>query len=429
MRRNVFVVGLDDLNLSTLQALPDVESYAFHQLLTRPELQSGTVSVAELLARAFRQLDAFDGTIDAIVGYWDFPVSLLVPVLCRRYGLRSAPLTAVMRCEHKYWSRLEQRKVVDNVPAFALLDPAVTHATLPRGLRYPVWVKPVKSASSEGASYAADEAQLQTAVARARATMDRIGPPWEELLAMVDLPPEVAAAGARACLVEEAVTGHQFTVEGYSRAGRVRTYGVIDSHRYPDSSSFLRYQYPSVLPERVRREAAAVTEKVMSAVGLTSSTFNVEYFWDPESDRLALLEINTRHSQSHAMLFRLVDGVPNHACMIDLALGREPHLPSGEGPYRTAAKWFLRRFSDGVVRRVPTPAEVAAVERAVTGTTVRPLVAAGDRLSQGGEGEDSYSYVLAEIYTAGDDEAALTARYAACVDALRFEIDDVDGGS
>lgn len=427
MRRNVFVVGLDDLNLSTLQALPDVESYAFHQLLTQPELQTGTVCVADLLAKAFRQLDAFDGTIDAIVGYWDFPVSLMVPVLCRRYGLRSADLTAVMKCEHKYWSRLEQRKVIDDVPAFALLDQAAARVTLPPELRYPVWVKPVKSASSEGASYAADEDQLQEAVARARATSDRIGPPFEELLALVELPPEIAGVGARACLAEEAVTGHQFTVEGYCRAGQVRTYGVIDSFRYPDSSSFLRYQYPSGLPERVRRRAAGMTEKVMTAVGLTNSTFNIEYFWDPASDRLALLEINTRHSQSHAMLFRLVDGVPNHACMVDLALGREPHLPRGEGPYRTAAKWFLRRFVDGVVRRVPTPEEIAAVERAVPGTTVRPVVAAGDRLSEG-DGEDSYSFVLAEIYTAGADEAELTARYTACVDALTFETDDLAGG-
>jgi len=424
VRRNVFVVGLDDLNLSTLRALPDVGHYAFHQLLTRHELQTGTVSVADLLAKACRQLDAFDGPIDAVVGYWDFPVSLMVPVLCRRYGLRSADLTAVMKCEHKYWSRLEQQKVVDNLPRFALLDPAAAHATLPRELSYPVWVKPVKSARSEGAAYAADEAELQAAVARARATLDRIGPAWEELLAMVELPPEIAAAGARTCLVEEAVTGHQFTVEGYGRAGRVRTYGVVDSFRYPGSSSFLRYQYPSAVPERVQEETAAVTEKVITAVGLEDSTFNIEYFWDAESNRLRLLEINTRHSQSHAMLFTLVDGVPNHACMVDLALGREPHLPCGEGPYRTAAKWFLRRFSDGVVRRVPTPEELAAVERAVPGTTVRPVVAPGDRLSEG-DGEDSYSFVLAEIYTGGDDETELAAKYAACVEELGFEIDDV----
>ncbi|WP_418607986.1 ATP-grasp domain-containing protein [Georgenia sp. SUBG003] len=294
-------------------------------------------------------------------------------------------------------------------------------------MSYPVWVKPVKSSSSEGASYAADEAQLQAAVARARATLDRIGPAWEELLAMVELPPEIAAAGARTCLVEEAVTGHQFTVEGYGRAGRVRTYGVVDSFRYPGSSSFLRYQYPSVVPERVQEETAKVTEKVITAVGLESSTFNIEYFWDAEADRLSLLEINTRHSQSHAMLFTLVDGVPNHACMVALALGREPRLPRGAGPHRTAAKWFLRRFTDGVVRRVPTPDEIAALERAVPGTTVRPAVAVGDRLSRA-DGEDSYSFVLAEIYTGGDDEDELAAKYAACVEALCFQVDDVGEG-
>ncbi len=72
-RKNIFVIGLDEANLPTLQAVPDAQQYEFHPLLTIEELQHGEVSVAELFEKAQKVLDAFDGSIDAIVGYWDFP--------------------------------------------------------------------------------------------------------------------------------------------------------------------------------------------------------------------------------------------------------------------------------------------------------------------------------------------------------------------
>lgn len=121
-RQNIFVVGLDDSNLPMLEAVPDAGSYRFHRLLTVGELQEGEVSVPALMDRARAVLDAHDGSIDAIVGYWDFPVSTLVPMLGKEYGVRTTSLESVVKCEHKYWSRLEQQKVIDEYPQFGRVD-------------------------------------------------------------------------------------------------------------------------------------------------------------------------------------------------------------------------------------------------------------------------------------------------------------------
>ena len=59
----------------------------------------------------------------------------------------------------------------------------------------------------------------------------------------------------------------------------------------------------------------------MTRIGYDGTRFNVEYFWDAERDALTLLEINPRHSQSHAELFAWVDGVANHHHMIELRWG------------------------------------------------------------------------------------------------------------
>ncbi|GAA4429047.1 ATP-grasp domain-containing protein [Georgenia halophila] len=424
---NIFVVGLDELNHSTLRSLPNADQYEFHQLLTPEELQEGTVAVPELLDKAQRQLDAFDGSIDAIVGYWDFPVSSMVPILCDRYGLRSADLEAVVKCEHKYWSRLEQQKVIQEYPAFGLIDLGDEHATRPEHVSYPAWIKPIKGTESEGAHHLEDDQQLQDALALEREEVDRLGGPFNDVLAMLDLPTEIAEVGGSAAMIEEAAAGDQLTVEGFSRGDRVEIYGVVDSYNYPDVPSFLRYQYPSRLPAQTQDYIADVTRRVITGLGLTNSTFNVEYFWDPQAERLVLLEVNPRHSQSHAMLFEEVDGVSNHAVMLDLALDRDPHLPRREGQFAVAAKWYLRRFSDGLVRRVPSAARITEIEQRYPGTTVEVSVEEGDRLSEG-YGGDSYSYVLAEIFMGARDEEELVRNYDRCVEALEFDIEDRQEG-
>ncbi len=136
-----------------------------------------------------------------------------------------------------------------------------------------------------------------------------------------------------------------------------------------------------------------------------------------------MLEINPRHSQSHAELFAQVDGAPNHLAMLRLALGRDPELPRRQGPYRVAAKWFLRRWNDGIVRRHPTELEIERVQREIPGVTVVVTAYEGDRLSKL-TGQDSYSYIIANIYVGAQDEAELIEKYQRCVRALPFEIDD-----
>ena len=148
MVENVFVLGLDAHNADILHGLPDAARYRFHPLLSDGELAGGeSIDLPGLVDAAQRQVEAFDGPVHAVVGFWDFPVSTMVPILCERLGLRWASVESVVKCEHKYWSRLEQAKVIDEIPGFGLLD--LENPVLPDGLGYPVWVKPVRSASSE----------------------------------------------------------------------------------------------------------------------------------------------------------------------------------------------------------------------------------------------------------------------------------------
>ncbi|GAB2500064.1 ATP-grasp domain-containing protein [Nocardiopsis aegyptia] len=417
---NVFVVGMEEHNRQVLLRTPSAEHCRFHELLPLEELRDDKVDIEEMLAKARRILDGFDGSVDAIVGYWDFPVTLMVPILCAEYGLRSPALESVVRCEHKYWSRLEQSKVIDEHPAFALVQ---LDDTEPPELGFPMWVKPVKSASSDLAFRVDDDRDFEEALRKLREGIDRIGVPFEQILAHVDLPPEIASVGGRSCLAEAALHGVQVAVEGYVHQGEPVVYSTLDSVDYPGSPAFLCHRYPSELPEEVSRRMAEVATKAIRQVGLDNTLFSVEFFYDPVEDRLDVVEINPRHSQAHAELFELVDGIPNHERMLRLALGRSPDLPAGGGEYAVAGQWFHRRFGeDGVPVRVPTDEEVRELEEALPGVSIEIVPDRGVPLTEL-DAQDSYSFELAKITIGAQDGVAMRAKYERCVEGMRFEFD------
>ncbi|NIH79475.1 ATP-grasp domain-containing protein [Amycolatopsis viridis] len=423
---DIFVLGLDDANMRTLRRIPGAENYRYHGLLSQADVQEGDIDIAGLIDRAVAELDAFDGKIGAVVGYWDFPVTTMVPILGRRYGLPTPNLEGVLKCEHKYWSRLEQQKVTDAHPKFALVD-LDGDPEPPADLSFPMWLKPVKSFSSELAFHVKDEQDFAQAVREIRAGIGRVGKPFQYILDQVtdvDIPPEVAEAGALAALAEEEMTGQQAATEGFVYDGEVVVYGALDSLNYPDSSSFLRHQYPSQLPAPVVQKMRDVSTKVIEQIGLNNSTFSIEFFCRPETGEVKLLEINPRHSQSHAEMFENVDGVPDHYNMIELGLGRRPRMPRDRGEYRIAAKWYHRRFEDGIVKRIPTAAELERLRAEIPGVEVDIVPAEGQRLSDM-DAQDSYSYELAFVYVGADSEDELKDKYQRTIDSLHFEFEEV----
>ncbi|MGI8829032.1 MAG: hypothetical protein ACR2I5_04560 [Candidatus Limnocylindria bacterium] len=111
---------------------------------------------------------------------------------------------------------------------------------------------------------------------------------------------------------------------------------------------------------------------------------------------------------------------------IDLALGRRPDMPSHKGEFAIAAKFFNRVFfRDATVSRVPTPAEIEAVETKVPGTIVIPQVREGMRLSTLPE-QDSYSYALAYIYMGARNQSSLLRNYERVVRSLPFRFTDIE---
>jgi biotin carboxylase len=424
--KNIFVFGADEFNLSQMRALDTANQYRFHELFGYNEVKAGPeFPVKQLYEGALEQLDQFSGSVDAIVGYWDFPVSTMLPLLRQHYDLPSPSFEAVLKCEHKYWSRLEQSRVIPEfIPDYCVVDPFADNYRQQISVAYPFWIKPVKAASSHLGFKVTNDKELEQAIKKIRENIFRFAKPFNYLLQFSELPDEVAAIDGSHCIVESIISrGRQCTLEGYVYNGEVNVYGVVDSIRQGrHRSSFSRYQYPSTIPQRIQQKMITVTERFLKHIAYDNGPFNIEYYWESGNDNIWLLEINTRISKSHCPLFRDVDGASHQKVMIETALGEQPDFPHRQGKHKVAAKFMWRVYQDAIVKRVPKKTDLIKIQQRFPSAEIQLHIEQGMQLSSMKD-QDSYSYEIAVIFLGGKNQKELLQKYRDVQKAMNIVLD------
>ncbi|HXZ86707.1 MAG TPA: ATP-grasp domain-containing protein, partial [Myxococcota bacterium] len=294
----------------------------------------------------------YRGSIDGVFASCDYPGAAVAALLAERLGLPGSPPAAVLCAAHKYYARRVQRESVpEATPRFEWLDP---QAAPPRALAtgFPCFVKPVKGLFSRWARRVDDPDELARLLANPAlreflaswsATFERLLAPYPEF-----------ARGARALVAEELLGGELVTLEGLRQGSRLEILGVVDSGVDPATRSFTRFDLPSRLPASVQARMAELARRLVPALGLDCTLFNIEMFWEPRSDRIAIVEVNPRMVGQFADLYARTRGGSSYLDALRLATGAAP-LERPAQPAGCAASVPLRTFEPVRVRRAPPP--------------------------------------------------------------------------
>lgn len=427
MATNIFVAGLDDFHLQQLTSLSGSEQYRFHSLMTYKEIKCGeSFPVQEFLQYAQYTLSTFEGRIDAVVGFWDFPVSTVLPVIRRNFGLGGPTLESVLKCEHKYWSRQLQSEVVpEHIPRFIKINPFEKNVIEKCSLPYPFWLKPVKAVLSHLGFLIQDEESFSRSLKQIRENIERYAAPFNMILELANLPDEIRRIDGYHCIgkpsfpkATNVLLRDLFSTARWPSMEPSTPFVAVSCRQVSRATSTLRTS-PAVLARM--REA---TVRTMKRLSYDNAPFNIEFYWDQNTDKISLLEINTRISKSHCPLFKMVDGEYHHAVMLDIALGKKPDFPSRQGRFEIAAKFMVRRYEDGYVREVPDKESISRVLDKFPGTEVTISVEPGMQLSRMRD-QDSYSYEIATLFMGADSEQELLRKYQIALSMLPFKIDPI----
>lgn len=350
------------------------------------------------------------GRIEGVLSSSDYPGATLAGAMARRLGLPGSDPEAVIRTAHKYTSRLLQRRAVpEATPGFALVDPSAADPAA--GVRFPCYLKPVKGAFSIMSRRIDSAAELRAFLARPAAA--HFLTVWIAMFNKLVAGMTRLETNGSYFLAEELLHGTQVTVEGFCCRGEVEVIGIVDSVMHPDTNSFVRFDYPSRLPEGVQARMADIARRVIAASDLEDALFNVEMIHDPDTDRVSIIEINPRIAGQFGDLFLKVDGASSYEYALELATGDRPRVRRREGRCGAASSVPLRVFEPVRVEHAPSSADFAAVQHDFPGTLVWPQCHTGQELSDFERFEDGVSHRYAVINAGADDRAALETRLAA----------------
>jgi biotin carboxylase len=280
--------------------------------------------------------------------------ALAAALVAEAAGLPGTAPEAVIACQHKLHARRVLQQVCPEANVgFAELD-AHYGGPIPPGLAYPSYVKPVKAAFSVLARPVRDERELHAHTRFGRRELwviRRLVEPFERV-ARQRLP---GCGTAHRMMMEEPVRAPQYNLDGYVFNGELHVLGIVDAVMYPGTQAFMRWDVPSRLPPAAAARAADVARKFLAAVGFTHGLFNMEFFHDPASDRLSVIEFNPRLASQFGDLYHRVLGIDAHAIGAALATGQDPATLARAEPAAAAAASFVYHTFDAQQTPPPMP--------------------------------------------------------------------------
>jgi len=346
--------------------------------------------------------------------------ALIAAVVARRLGLPGTDPLVVINCQHKFYARIAQRRVLPAAtPRFAAFPYSVRDPS-EIGLQFPFFVKPVKATYSVLARRVDDFDALKRHLrfrALEKLVIRRLVRPFNELMrAYTDY-----SVDAHHMIAEELLDGHHVNVDGYVHDGKVTILGLIDEVMYPGTQAFMRFEYPSRLPREVRGRMAALVEKLVTGLDYRFGFFNVELCWSPETGDIRVIEINPRLASQLASLYRRVDGYDPYEPLIAMSLGEVPSVERGRGEFGAAASFVFRRFDGRPVRSVPTQAQIRAVRESFPDARLMLYLKRGASLAREMKWLGSYRYAVLNL--GGASASDLHDRYREIRRSLAFDQD------
>ena len=358
--KKILILFAKDWDQIALQAQHYSSHYQFYfegfDLFRFPEnaqlLSFNVVRYIDQLEYKYRPLG-----VDGIVSNHEQFGTLIAAVLAQRLGLPGNDPLAIIACQHKFYSRLMQQKIAPEVvPRFSYI-PYPFNSQEPVGLDYPFFVKPIKATYSVLARQINNVDELKQHLKFnffEEFLIKRLVKPFADLMPLFTS----MDVDANGMLAEELLNGQQINVDGYCIKGTAYFLGIIDEIMYPGTQAFMRFEYPSRLPNAVQDRAKAITQKVLEGLNYQHGFFNIEFIYSQETNQLKIVEINPRMASQLVNLYQRVDGCNPYSMLFSLAVGEDPKLIQGEGKFKCGASFIFRHFEKPLTQRIPSKEEL-----------------------------------------------------------------------
>ena len=102
-KKNVFIIGVNPFHTEKLERLPHVKECDFYSALELEAIRGVKhYNLSQLIRKTIQNIEQSGQKVDAIATYYDFPCSVILPVVAQYFNVPAPSLEAVIKCENKY---------------------------------------------------------------------------------------------------------------------------------------------------------------------------------------------------------------------------------------------------------------------------------------------------------------------------------------
>ena len=334
-RKNILIVGARPRDR---EALANVKEYNIHFLDMdyNSRINRFNFDILSYLDEAGKIIK--DRRIDGVFSAFDVG-SLIAAALCDEFNLPGPSLEAVFLCYHKYYTRTS-------------LNSPIRFKTLSLGeespelLDYPFYFKAPCSSLGVLGFTIRSPLDLKEALRLA----DKELPPMTEPLfpffkGHLDLK-KFPLATENVLLIEEYLSGHQITIEGFVHEGDVEFTVVADTNFFDNSRLIDNFCIPTTLSSEVTDAIKKQAKEDVRKIGLDNTFFNAEYWC--RDDGAVLIEINPRAATTFYNLYRETFSYDVYRAGLELCLGMKPRIHLDHG--KTGGQFNIVTAREGKVK-------------------------------------------------------------------------------
>lgn len=262
----------------------------------------------------------------------DIPVTT-VAYVAERLGLPGIDYECACRFTNKYLMRQYAERFGVPVPGFARASSPGEARRAVSGLSMPIVVKPVDSQGSRGVTVVRDLADLDEAVAAAR-----------------------AFSPLSTAILEEFCEGREVVVQGFVSDYRLTNLIMGDRVYFDIPGLFIPKQtlFPSVLPDDIQDRVLAVNTRLIESFSPRFGITHSEYLVNERTGEIRLVETAIRGGGVFISsdLIPLACGIDVNSLVIGLATGQAAVSLDTSAMVRRASGYVCFTLPEGVIRKV-----------------------------------------------------------------------------
>lgn len=331
-----------------------------------------------------------------IVGTHDSS-AVFASILAEKAGHICTPVHSVINTQNKYLCRRIQQEVVpEHTPRFCLALDYIKDQSL---LQCPLFIKPVRANISFGTHQINSAEELQFYIGQESRDIAYYNQYYLDALCLfAEYQNPLNLETCNNFLCEELVQGDQVTVDGFIYQGQVHLFGLTKACYFPGTISFSHHEFPYSFSQALDAKITSALHRLIPALGLNNTFFNVELRADPEKNTFKIIEVNCRIAFQFAKTIQAVMGFDPLHLLCTLSVGKLPELKKNQqNTFKYCFNFELHAFTDQRIIRTPTQSCYARIKMLYPEVHIRNLIHEHSNLSDYKHNPQSFRYCILDI--------------------------------